>query len=171
MSELRQWATRWGDIASVIGVVLTILGFGVTIFGVWRSKSAAKEASQAATAARDSISRYDAIADLAAAMSIMDEIKRLQRNAIWAVLPDRYSELRRRLIAIKSSRAALSDAQHQKLEETVETFADLERRIERAVAASGSPPNPAKLNDIVSGQIDEVHAILLSLQHTLRQEQ
>lgn len=164
MTALQHWACQWGNIASVVGVLLTIVGFSVTIYNVLRSKSIAE-------ATRDSISFYDAIADLAAASSIMDEIKRLQRHGIWAVVPDRYSELRRRLIAIKASHADLSEAQRQTLEATVQKFADLERRVERAISVNATPANPAKLNDIVSGQIDEVQTVLLSLQRTLRQEQ
>jgi hypothetical protein len=164
MTTLQHWASQWGNISSIAGVLLTIVGFSVTIYNVLRSKSVAEET-------RDSISLYDAIADLAAASSIMDEIKRLQRHGVWAVVPDRYSELRRRLIAIKGSHADLSEAQRQTLEETVQKFADLEKRVERAVSANVAPPNPAKLNDIVSSQIDEVQMVLLSLQQILRQEQ
>jgi len=171
MTEFRTWASQWGDIASVVGVFLTIIGFAATIFGVWRSKNAAEQAEQAAIATRQSIAHFDAIADLSSATAIMDEIRRLQRHGAWAVLPDRYSELRRRLVTIKASHVQMTDAQRQTLQATVETFADLERKVERAVAANAAPPNPAKLNDIVSAQIDEVHAVLLSLQHSLREHQ
>jgi hypothetical protein len=169
MAEFRTWATQWGDIASVLGVLLTILGFTATIIGVWRSKSAAEQASEAAAATRQSMAHYDAIADLSSATAIMDEIKRLQRYRAWAVLPDRYSELRRRLVTIKASNVQVTETQRQTLQATVETFADLERRIEHAVAVNTAPPNPAKLNDIVSAQIDEVQVVLLSLQRALRE--
>jgi phosphoglycerate-specific signal transduction histidine kinase len=140
MTELRHWATQWGDIASIVGVLLTIAGFIVTIIIVWRSKSAAEHASQAARDTRDSIARHNAIVDLTAAMTIMDEIKRLQRNGVWAVIPDRYSQLRQRLTAIKAAHADLSDAQRQKLEEAVGTFARLERKVDRAVLENTTPP-------------------------------
>jgi len=171
MNELHAWASQWGNTASILGLALTILGFAVTIFGVWRSKNAAEQARQAATATREGIAHYDAIADLSSATAIMDEIKRLQRHGAWTVLPDRYAELRRRLVALKSSGARLSDQQQQTVQGAIEIFAVLERRVDRAAAANSAPPNPAKLNDIVSGQIDNVHAVLLSLQRALRSEQ
>jgi hypothetical protein len=105
MAEFRAWAAEWGDVASVLGFILSVIGFTVTIFGVWWSKSAAEQARQAAVAVRESIANYDAIADLASAMAIMDEIKRLQRHGVWPILPDRYAELRRRLGAIQGSQA------------------------------------------------------------------
>jgi len=168
MTDLRQWATQWGDIASIFGVLLAVAGFGVTIFAVWRSKSASEQAKKAAEDTRDSIARYNAIVDLSAAMTIMDEIKRFQRHGVWAVLPDRYSELRRRLTSIKAAHVNLSEGQRQTLEKAVGTFANLERKVERAVFAGAAPPNPPKLNDIVSGQIEEVHVVLVSLQRIER---
>jgi hypothetical protein len=164
MTELRQWAMQWGDIASIVGALLTFIGFVIAIIGISRSKSAAEQAKKAAEEARDSISRYDAIADLSAAMTIMEEIKRLQRNGVWTVLPERYSELQRRLRAKKESEINISEAQRQKLEVAIGTFADSERKVERAVFGNVGPPNPAKLNDIISGQIAEVHVVLLALQ-------
>lgn len=170
MTELRDWAAKWGDMASVAGLLLTFVGFAITIIGVWRSKGAAEQARQAAVATREYIAHYDAIADLSSATATMEEIKRLQRYGVWAVLPDRYSELRRRLVAIRDSHANLGEDQRQALQGAMGTFADLERKIEKATAGGSAPPNPAKLNDIVSGQIDRVHAVLLSVQRALRQD-
>jgi hypothetical protein len=168
LNEFQRWCARWGDLASVAGVILSLIGFAATIWGVWRSKDAAEAAEQAAIETRNSIAHYDAIADLTSSLAIMGEIKRLQRLGVWAVLPDRYSELRRHLVAIKTSRMQLDDHQLQTIQSTIEAFAQLEKRVERAVLSNEVPANPAKLNDIVSGKIDEVHAVLLSVQRILR---
>ena len=119
-------------------------------------------------AARESIAHYDAIADLSSVMTSMEEIKRHQRQGAWPILPDRYAELRRRLVAIRGSHAQLTDAQRQMVQLTIETFADLERMVERAIAAKREPRDPAKLNETVSIRIDEVQAVLLALQRFLR---
>ncbi len=115
MKELQEWAAPWGDLTSVVGLLLSLVGFAVTIVQVRRAKSAAEQARQAA------------IADLSSAMAVMDEIKRLQRNGIWPLLPDRYSELRRRLIAIRQSHAQLTEEQRESLSVTIDRFAELER--------------------------------------------
>jgi hypothetical protein len=105
--EFRAWAADWGDIFSVVGFPLAVIGLLITIFSVWRTKTAAEQARQAAMAARESIASYDAIADLSSAMSIMEEIKRHQRQRTWSILPDRYSDLRRRLMTIRNRRSSL----------------------------------------------------------------
>ena len=167
MDQLQSWAADWGNLASVIGTALTLIGFILTIAGVWRSKRAAEKAQRAAETTRASLAQYDAVADLSAATSLMDEIKRLQRLGAWQILPDRYAELRRRLVSLKSSSAQLTDAQRQTFQGAVEEFADLERRIEYSISRGTSPRNPAKFNDIVSSQIDEIQAVLLTIQQNL----
>jgi hypothetical protein len=163
IAEFRAWAAEWGNIASVVG-------FGVTFFGVWRSKSAAEQARQAAIAARESIANYDVIAELSSAMAIMDEIKRHQRQRTWSILPDRYSELRRRLVTIRGAQAQITEGHRQTLQLAIQKLAAQERIVERSIASGVAPPNPDKLNDVVSGQIDEVHIVLLTLQRTLRSD-
>src|SRR5262245_4673067 len=101
MSTLQSFASQWADLATLAGLVVSLLGFGLTIRGVWIAKTASEAARDAVTAAAKTLAHHDMIADLSSATVIMDEIKRLQRHGSWAILPDRYSELRRRLVAIK----------------------------------------------------------------------
>jgi len=169
MTEFRDWAAQWGDIASVAGFLLSVVGFTITIVGVWRASSAAEQARQAAVAARESLAHYDAIADLSSVMTSMEEIKRHQRQGAWLILPDRYAELRRRLVAVRESHAQLSEAQRQALREAIITFAGSERVVEQWLADGITPPSAAALNDRVSRHIDEVYTVLLSLQRSLRE--
>lgn len=60
----------------------------------------------------------------------------------------------------------MTDAQHQALQGASETFADFERRIERALGGNKPIGNPAKFNEIVSVHIDEIYAVLLALQRS-----
>jgi hypothetical protein len=169
MTEFRDWAAQWGDIASVAGFLLSVVGFAITIFGVWRAKSAAEQAQQAAVAARESIAHYDAITDLSSVMALMEEIKRHQRQGAWQILPDKYAEVKRRLVAVRESHAQLSQAQRQTLREAITTFSESERLVERWMEERTIPPSPATLNHRVSRHIDDVHAVLLSLVRTVRE--
>ena len=164
MSDLDIWFARWGDIASVVGVVLSLGGFWYTILGVSRARTAAEQARSASIATGESIGKLNAISTLSTAMAIMEEIKRHQRSRTWVVLPDRYAELRRHLGAIVASNLLLTEEQREPLRRAIRTFAKLEQTVERAIATQGVPPNPPKLNEIVASQIDEVHVVLLFLQ-------
>ena len=84
------FAEHWGDIASV-------LGFAFTIWFLIQTKSAADAARDAAIQSRSKLLLIDSVSDCAAAISMMEEIKRLHRSATWSIPPDRYSTLRRSL--------------------------------------------------------------------------
>ena len=72
--------TRAGDLASIAGLVIALVGFAITIWNVLASKKAAQRAEQAALDARRAIGFFDAVTELSAAISVLEEIRRLHRN-------------------------------------------------------------------------------------------
>lgn len=79
-------AKHWGDLASLLGLALTI-------WFAWRAKTASE---QARDAARDAVARVmtlDTVADLSAALTIMEEVLRLQRLGAWDIILDRCATL------------------------------------------------------------------------------
>lgn len=168
IDSLRTFAARWGDVASVAGLAISLVGFAITIVSVLRSKSAAESAAQAANAARNSLLFVSSIAQLASALAVMDEIKRLQRESAWRVIPDRYAALRAKLIAIRSEAEHISDEHNLALQDAIGQLADLEQKVERALSRNATPPNPAKFNEIVSSLLDKLQVVLSALQRQLR---
>lgn len=162
-----EWSSKWGDLASVAGVGLTILGFAATLIGVFKSKSAAEKAAAAAREMRASLLYVDTVAELASALTTMEEIKRLHRAAAWPVLPDRYATLRRQLVGIVSAGSPVSDGHRGALQIAIDQLVAIERKVETAIARSDAPPNPAKLNQVVSEQIDRLEAVLRTLQRQI----
>lgn len=164
MQSLQKWASDWGDIASISGLVLSLIGFVATLIGVYKSKNAADRAAEAASQMKDRLIRGETISDLAAALAIMDEIKRLHRANAWQLLPDRYAVLRQRLIRIHATEDQLTVIQKEHLEHAVAQFAKAEEKVDLALTQRSAMPNPAKLNQVVSTQIDKIDSILRSVQ-------
>lgn len=88
-------AKHWGDLAGV-------LGFAVTIWLVFRAKTAAEQARDAARQVRARISALDTIGELSTAITILNEIMRLQRTSawetLWDIVLDRYTNVRGHLV-------------------------------------------------------------------------
>jgi hypothetical protein len=82
LEQIMQFASQWGDLSSIVGLFLAIIGFGFTLWGVWRSKSAAEAARDAAQKAKDAIVHLQTIMDFSAAIIMMEEIKRLHRVSV-----------------------------------------------------------------------------------------
>src|SRR3954471_16736858 len=88
------FANNWGDLLGLIGLVITLLQ-------VRSARSAAEHARKAAEQVRDQISTLDTLSEISAAISLLDELKNLQRLGAWDLLLDRLGGLRRRLVRIE----------------------------------------------------------------------
>ncbi|WP_133510490.1 hypothetical protein [Candidatus Thiosymbion oneisti] len=158
-------ASGWGDWASAIGLIVTLIGFGLTLVGVWRSKSAAEKAKQAVIDVQRDIRKIDTVAELSAAISAMNEIKALQRKAAWEILPDRYSTLRKALITVRSANvAALAEDQQIRLQQTITLSSNMEQDLKPYI--HGPNPKPkvvARWNATVSDHIDHLQEMLVRI--------
>lgn len=92
-----------GDWSSVIGLIATLIGFFITIWNVWRTKSAVEKAQGMVEKVRDDMKRIDTISEFSSAINSIEEIKRLQLIKAWAILPDRYGSLIKQLIRVKGT--------------------------------------------------------------------
>jgi hypothetical protein len=74
-----------GDLASLAGVAISVVGFAVTVWNVRRSKSAAERAETAANEARRMIRGYETISDFSAAIALMvnDYIAQARSICSW----------------------------------------------------------------------------------------
>ncbi len=154
-----------GDLASVIGLAVGLVGFGFTIFLVLRSSSAAQAAREAADNARDAAIRTAGIVDFSAIIATMTEIKQHHRSGAWPVLPDKYSSVRGDLVAIKTSHPNLAEKDRTTIQGAIGHFSGFERTVEKALADAGDPPKVPRLNAVVSAEIDKLIEILERLKY------
>jgi hypothetical protein len=123
-------------------------------------KNSRRKSRKAAERTRDAIIRTDTIALISAAVTAMDEIKRLHRVPAWQILPDRYSELRKLLIAVRGANTNLQPDYASVLQGTIQQFSTMEEEVERALTSNRPLPNQARLNKIVSTQGDNLLHVL-----------
>ena len=167
MADVLTWIrnNQIGDLAGIAGIFISIIGFCATLYGVAKSKSAAESAEEAAKKTRESVRSLDAILDFSATISALEEIKRLQRQSAWAVLPERYAAARKLLILFRESGFALSVAEKAGIQDAIVNFKDLETKIER-LQDTPERLNSARLNPIISEQIDNLVVVLSKLKNS-----
>jgi hypothetical protein len=146
---------HWGDLASA-------LGFALTIWFAWRAKTAAEQARDAADEVRNQISRFDTIAELSAAITIIEEIMRLRRTQeweiIWNIVLDRHSALRGHLV--RSQAGVELESQRALIGASMEQFALMTPEIERArTEPERSKLDTAAFNRILSNQKDMLEKV------------
>jgi hypothetical protein len=145
-----------GDVASIVGVIISICGFIYTFIVVDQSKKAAE-------AARDQIRQFESIVDFSAAIATLEEIKRLHRqgNAL-SILPDRYAAIRKLLIQLRGSGISISDEQKSVIQNALANLVEMEKQVEKALAEQ-TQLRTSKLNSIISADVDGLLTLLSAL--------
>lgn len=158
--------TYWhvGDLAGIVGVLLALIGFGVTFYQVSGAKSAAEAAQDAANAALSHRRTLDSTAALTECIAIIREIKAAFRN-------NKFEEAIHKIDTVCDQiRHTLSDeieAGHNenssKLEEIRTALRDLQQSTLRLVE------KPEKLRiDVVNGSLSAMQDKLGDLSGAIR---
>ena len=161
---------NWGDLASVVGVAISIIGFVFTIIGLKRSKNATQRVTEAVTEVKHKLSLQAAATDLLTLMNDIEEIKVLHRFGFWGAMPSRYSSLRKRLFSVKGNCPTLTKAQKAAIQGAIEQFKGVEEIVEVALASNQTPPDVALLNKLATEQGDRITAVLIAIQNATGDE-
>jgi hypothetical protein len=155
--------TQVGSVSSILGVIISLAGFGFTIYNVYRSRKAADQAKEAAQDARDNIKRYATVSDLSEAVRAMKEIKQLHRSKQWVLLPDRYDNLRELLISIKTNNSYLTSKQASSIQGMIAAIADIERRLDEARQKDMAPYEVPEVNHWLNKKSETLYQTLVML--------
>jgi hypothetical protein len=158
---------EWADLASILGLFASLIGFCITIVGVFKLKNAAVAASQAVSEVRKKLTAQTAVFDLNRIMADVEELKPLHRLGVWEVLPARYAAVRKQLLALKLTYPGLSKAQKSSIQGVIQQFATIEGIVENALAGGTLPADVPVLNKIAAEQGDKLNAILITVQTTI----
>ena len=90
-------ATSWGDAATVIGIIISLVGLGWAIKEAHGAKSASQAAQVAAYETRDQIAHHLQAVDLQRAIGLIERIKTLHDSESWEAARQHYQTLREML--------------------------------------------------------------------------
>lgn len=174
-------ANRAAIVLSLVGFPLGVLGLFLTYREAQRSATRAQEAStksqEAKTASeaaedavrnfRQDLALFTSVADFTKALSMTDEIKHLIRDGTFNRLPDRLSDMRQLLVAIREANLGLLEEQNEAFQSAIVNFRKLEVQIVADIAAGHQPGNIAELTESICNDVDSLHAILNQLKHKI----
>lgn len=166
LQPIREFCDSWGNVASVLGLFVSLVGFWFAIKGITTAKRAAQQAEAAAKQAKDRVLSQGTLAHFSSAIAVMEEIIRLQRKKEWENALDRHSELRRLLVELKDGGVGITPEQAITIQGSIEQFKTIEGQIEKKVSADKPEPNAARINGIVKDQITKVQGIAITLKNS-----
>jgi hypothetical protein len=104
------------------------------------------------------------VADFAAVLATIEEIKRLHRVKAWEISLDRYSVVRRLLVSVQESSPTLSDQQQSVLAGAIGQFRMMEETVERARSRNTQESlDLARLNETASKVLDDLNRVMISI--------
>ena len=156
-----------GDWASVLGVLIALVGFGITIYNVVRSRKSSDRAETAANQALQSVRYIDTVQNLSKAISIMEEIQRLNRAKEWKVLLDRHLNFRSILIEVKGAADSLGDGHLASIQSGILQSRLISHKIESALGKDAEPKDVALMNRVLSEQTEKLGAILVDIKMSI----
>lgn len=156
-------AYRINEYSDILGLVITVIGFVLTLWNLWKSRSIATQALSVASKVRDDLRKVEVVAEFSAVIAALEEIKRLHRKGELEPLPERYSSLRRSLITMRDSTILLCNEDQSLLQGAISQFAGFERKIEKALTVDEAKIDFAKMNRIVSTLLDDIHAVVVRM--------
>jgi hypothetical protein len=166
LQPFRDFCDSWGNVASVLGLLVSLFGFWFAIRGITSAKRAAQQAEAAARQAKDKVLSQGTLAHFSSAIAVMEETIRLQRKKEWANALDRHSELRRLLVELKDGWSGITTEQATIIQGCIEQFKTIEGQIEKTVSASKPEPNAARINGVIKDQITKVQGIAIALKNS-----
>lgn len=153
---------RVGDYAGILGLIVSIVGFVWTVRAAVSSRDAALQTKAAVQDMRNDLRRAETVSDFSTAVAIMEEIKRLHRLKSLELLPERYSQINKFLIGVRSANPLLTADELKIIQNAIAQFSALERLIEGCLAKT-TELDTAKVNGQVSKQLEAVHGLLVSM--------
>jgi len=147
---------HWGDL-------VTVVGFALTIFLLWRSKSAAEAARGAAQTATDQLRRNLTLTDVTTATGMIDQVMGLQRQGLWDVVLDKLAALKRLLIRIREQNPGFTEEQLKVMQKVVNQVSQLRGKVEKLLADTEQEADVVKWNRILDAQLDRLEAIAVAV--------
>lgn len=151
---------------AVAGFVLTVAGFGFTIWTVLQTKKVAIAARNAVIDLQRSFSKLDTIATLSSVIFNIRQIQDLQRQGSWERVPSLYTDVRMSLAQVQADTSALNVLQKNYVLKAVGDFGRIEENIESTLNQEQVPNNMPQINQTITGHAEEFTKILTDLKRT-----
>ena len=142
--------TGWSFWIAVVGLMLTAIGFAVTIYQVKRTRSAADSAEREVKRIERSLNRYEIVNEATRASAALATARNFLRSGLWAHVADNYEVVRGGLEALRADAEDLTDAHRTRIDEASTYIQRLCARIESGIQSGHVNVDAAKTVSVMS---------------------
>ena len=121
---------NWGGLASVVGVGVSLPGFGIAIWQIRRTQTAAQAAEGAARETRGALARNLTLGDLSGAREQIQHLKETHRAGEWQRALFSYPLIQRVLADIRARHGGLERRDRRAIQTGIEEIDAMEHAVE-----------------------------------------
>lgn len=152
IQSLNDWLFSQTNSPAVSGwaFLLTIFGFALTFWQLWKTRSAAAAAEKAANEARGRALTFDAAFEVARLSSSLRESIRHINNSTWHYSVESLSEAQVALVRLGDLHERFDAIERQGLVEMIDKLSELQNRITRSQSKGTQSVSKPKAIDLLS---------------------
>lgn len=155
----------YGSLASLIGFPLAILGIALAYQQVVKTRKASEAAENAVRIFREDLSHTFCLADLAKALTGIEELKRLFRHDSYLAIPDRLSDVRHTLISARGMAERLTKDELIDFQSVISDLSALEAKVQLYLLTNNLPKSlPKNAFDLLQ-RADSLHELMTRLKN------
>lgn len=114
------------DFIGIVGIFISLLGFGTALYQLRKTKSAAESAKESAAKAIQGIQKLDSLLSFSAVSSALEAIKNACREENYNALPGLFDHARKSLIAARASRDDLDEETEVEIQKALSFLKSME---------------------------------------------
>jgi hypothetical protein len=149
------------DWLGLVGIALSLLGFGLSLWQIFKVKTAAESARDSAKLATEGVRKLDSVISFAAVSKSLDDIKDALHKQDYPALVKQFDSSRRSLIDARENHPGLSDDQRRAIQKALTFLKTLEVEV-RTSDSEAIKLQHAKFVKTLLEISDSVTAILIS---------
>ena len=140
------WSATWGDLATLVGILVSLGGLGWAIKEARGARTASEAARAAASETRDQIAHHLQTVDLQRAIGLIERIKTLHDNGRWEASTELYQTLSEMLSDVIARCPENQADGREKLMTARSTIRQIENRVRQRVSRPITENDRARWN-------------------------
>ena len=148
----------FSDWLGLAGILLSLLGFSISLWQIWKVKTAAESARDAAQTARDGVRKLDSLIEFNSVARAIDEVKEACRKDEYGRIPVLFDQARKSLIAARENHPALDEVDRRKIQKTLVFFKAMELEVLKNEPASLLQQKPKFIKALIDSS-EEINVL------------
>lgn len=140
----------WGFWLAVLGLFLTLIGFGATIYQLRKTRSAATAAKEESLRIQRALARYEVVNEATRAAAALATARKFLRSGLWSHVADSYETVRIGLAALKTDASDLLEGHVERIDVACKYIQKLCAKIERDIQNDEITVNAAKTVSVMA---------------------